>query len=263
MSDHIHGGDTMRILLIRHAEPDYTIDSITEKGKREAMLLSDRIARYNIRDFYVSPLGRARDTAAYTLQKTGRNAEILNWLQEFRGKYPDPLTGKLRLAWDVPPKIWTEFPGVYDIRTFLNNPLFDTGDFREVWTETEEGVCSLMKRYGFAKSGPVWLCEDNRSDTIALFCHFGISMAVISCLADISPFLLWHRTLCYPSSVTEIVTEERQMGVVSFRITKLGDITHLECAGEPRSDAGLFPECFTGIDSTEAGNSGLFPSRNP
>ena len=56
----------MRILLIRHAEPDYTNDSITEKGKREAMLLSDRIARYDIRDFYISPLGRARDTAVET-----------------------------------------------------------------------------------------------------------------------------------------------------------------------------------------------------
>ena len=99
----------MRILLIRHAEPDYTIDSITEKGKREAELLSCRIARYDIRDFYVSPLGRARDTAAYTLEKTGRTAETLSWLQEFRGRYPDPETGKLRLAWDIPARIWTKY----------------------------------------------------------------------------------------------------------------------------------------------------------
>ncbi len=253
----------MRILLIRHAEPDYLHDSITEKGRREALLLSERISRYNIRDFFVSPLGRARDTASYTLQKTGRTAETLDWLQEFRGKYPDPETGKLRLAWDIPPQVWTEYPGVYDIRTFLSNSLFDTGNFREIWKETSDGVNSLMKRYGFTKSGPVWLCSDNHSDTIAIFCHFGISMAVISCLADISPFILWHRTLCYPSSVTEIVTEERQKGVVSFRITKLGDITHLESAGEPRSDAGLFPECYTGIDTTEAGNSGLNPYRDP
>lgn len=253
----------MRLLLIRHAEPDYANDSITEKGRREAVLLSERIARYHIRDFYVSPLGRARDTASYTLQKTGRNAETLSWLQEFRGKYPDPETGVLRLAWDIPTRIWTEYPGVYDFRTFLDNPLFDTGDFREVWTETSDGVNALMKRYGFQKDGPVWLCDNNRSDTIAVFCHFGISMAIISCLTDISPFVLWHRTLCYPSSVTEIVTEERQKGTVSFRITKLGDITHLESAGEPRSDAGLFPECYTGIDTTEAGNSGLSPYRDP
>ena len=88
-------------------------------------------------------------------------------------------------------------------------------------------------------------------------------MAVISCLTDISPFVLWHRTLCFPSSVTEIVTEERIKGECAFRITKLGDITHLESAGEPRSDAGLFPECYTGTDSTDPGNSGLYPDRNP
>ena len=253
----------MRILLIRHAEPDYTIDSITEKGKREAVLLAERIVRYDIKDFFVSPLGRARDTAAYTLKKTGRTAETLEWLQEFRGKYPDPETGKLRLAWDIPARIWTKYPDVNDIHRFLDNPLFDTGDFRTVWQETKDGVNALMLRYGFRKDGPVWLCENNRSDTIAVFCHFGISMAFISCLTDISPFVLWHRTLCYPSSVTEIVTEERIKGECSFRITKLGDITHLESADEPRSDAGLFPECYTGIDSTEAGNSGLFPFRNP
>ena len=74
----------MRILLIRHAEPDYTIDSITEKGKREAVLLAERISRYDIKDFFVSPLGRARDTAAYTLKKhwngcrnSGENIPIL------------------------------------------------------------------------------------------------------------------------------------------------------------------------------------------
>lgn len=52
----------MKILIIRHGEPDYSIDSLTEKGWREAELLSRRLAPFNIRDFYVSPLGRAQDT---------------------------------------------------------------------------------------------------------------------------------------------------------------------------------------------------------
>ena len=86
----------MRILLIRHAEPDYTIDSLTPKGRVEAELLSRRMIRYDIRDFYVSPLGRARDTAACTLDKLNRKAEILPWLHEFMGSYPDPETGKRR-----------------------------------------------------------------------------------------------------------------------------------------------------------------------
>ena len=87
----------MRILLIRHAEPDYTVDSLTPKGRVEAELLSRRLVHYDIRDFYVSPLGRAKDTAAYTLEKLGRTAEELPWLAEFRGRCADPETGRQRL----------------------------------------------------------------------------------------------------------------------------------------------------------------------
>lgn len=247
----------MRILLIRHAEPDYSIDSLTAKGRIEAELLSRRLIRYDIRDFFQSPLGRARDTASYTLQKLGRSAETLSWLQEFRGSYPDPESGKRRIvAWDVKPRIWTEFPQVHDVRNWYSAPVFAGGNVQEIWQETTEGVDQLLARYGYVKDGPVWLCADNCDFTIALFCHFGISMAVLGYLTDISPMVLWHRILCLPSSVTEVVTEERIKGEVSFRITKLGDLTHLEAAGEKRSTAGLFPECWTGIDSTDPAVNG-------
>ena len=59
----------MRLLIVRHGDPDYTIDSLTEKGWREAELLADRMSKETIDYFYVSPLGRARDTASCTLKK--------------------------------------------------------------------------------------------------------------------------------------------------------------------------------------------------
>lgn len=242
----------MRILLIRHAEPDYVIDSLTSKGHVEAELLSRRLIRYPIRDFYVSPLGRARDTAAYTLEKLGRTAEVLPWLREFRGTVPDPETGEKRwICWDLKPRIWSDYPGIMDHRTWADAPVFDGTNVREIWRETTDGINGLLDRYGYRKDGPVWLCDNNEMFTIALFCHFGISMAILAWLTDTSPMLLWHRVLCMPSSVTEVVTEERIKGEVFFRITKLGDLTHLEAAGVNRSTAGLFPECFTGIDSTD------------
>ena len=247
----------MRILLIRHAEPDYTVDSLTPKGRVEAELLSIRLAKYNIRDFYMSPLGRAQDTASYTLSKLHRNATTLPWLQEFRGSYPDPESGTRRIvAWDVKPRIWTEFPEIADYHLWHKSPAFEGGNVSEIWQETTDGVNELLARYGYHKDGPVWQCEKNEDFTIALFSHFGISMAVLGYLTDISPMVLWHRTLCLPSSVTEIVTEERIKGEVAFRITKLGDLTHLEAAGEKRSTAGLFPECWTGIDSTDPAVNG-------
>jgi probable phosphoglycerate mutase len=112
-----------------------------------------------------------------------------------------------------------------------------------------------MARYGFRRDGAVWLSEHNCRDTIALFCHFGISMAVLACLQGCSPVPLWQRMMTLTSSLTEVVTEERIPGEVFFRVTRLGDISHLESAGERRSTAGLFPECYTGVDSTDPGTN--------
>ena len=247
----------MRILLIRHAEPDYTVDSLTPKGRVEAELLSRRMVKYDVRDFYVSPLGRAKDTAAYTLEKLGREAETLPWLREFRGSYPDPETGERRIvAWDVKPRIWTAFPNVTQIDTGCDTPAFAGGDVKEIWQETTAGVDELLGRYGYVKDGPVWKCENNGDFTIALFCHFGISMAILGYLTDVSPMVLWQHTMCLPSSLTEVVTEERIKGEVIFRMTKLGDLTHLEASGEVRSTAGLFPEVYTGFDSTNPAKNG-------
>ncbi len=53
----------MRILLIRHGDPDYVNDTLTEKGRREAALLAKRAVSMNMGECYKSPLGRAKDTA--------------------------------------------------------------------------------------------------------------------------------------------------------------------------------------------------------
>ena len=95
----------MKIIFIRHGEPNYEIDSLTEKGWREAELLSKRTAKWNVTDFYCSPLGRAKDTASFTLKNAGREAEILPWLREFDAPVLDPETGKRRIPWDFLPDV--------------------------------------------------------------------------------------------------------------------------------------------------------------
>ena len=47
----------MRIIFVRHAEPDYANDTLTEKGWREAALLAERVSGWDVTDFYVSPHG--------------------------------------------------------------------------------------------------------------------------------------------------------------------------------------------------------------
>ena len=88
----------MKLIIIRHGDPDYSIDSLTPPGWEEAQLLAERISKLDVTAFYVSPLGRAQDTAAATLKKMGRTAETLDWLREFPARIvkegAHPLSGK-------------------------------------------------------------------------------------------------------------------------------------------------------------------------
>ena len=44
----------MKLLIIRHADPDYEKDTLTEKGWREAELLSNRLITLDIKEFGAS-----------------------------------------------------------------------------------------------------------------------------------------------------------------------------------------------------------------
>ena len=100
----------MKLLIIRHGDPDYAVDSLTEKGWREASYLKERLLCENISAFYSSPHGRARDTAKPTLDALGRKDEVLPWLREFDAYVVDPESGEKRIAWDRLPREVNENP---------------------------------------------------------------------------------------------------------------------------------------------------------
>ncbi len=64
----------MKLLIVRHGDPDYDIDSLTEKGWKEVEYLSQKLSKLDVKAFYVSPLGRAKDTARSDLEKDGKNS---------------------------------------------------------------------------------------------------------------------------------------------------------------------------------------------
>lgn len=79
----------MRLIIVRHGDPNYEIDSLTEKGWREAEFLSVRMEKQLQKEhtyIYTSPLGRAKDTASLTLKKLGMTATEFKWLREFEAR---------------------------------------------------------------------------------------------------------------------------------------------------------------------------------
>ena len=74
----------MRLIFIRHGDPDYKNDDVTEKGKREVELLTNRVTKWDITKICCSPLGRAQATAKPSIQILKNiKVETYPWLQEF------------------------------------------------------------------------------------------------------------------------------------------------------------------------------------
>ena len=232
----------MKILIIRHGEPDYSIDSLTEKGWREAELLSERMAKVEIDDLYVSPLGRAKDTARPTEKATGKKATVLPWLCEFSGRISSPLTSKERIPWDLAPRIWGNEMDFYDLKKWADTPLIKTGNSKEIFEEVKKGVDNLLEKYGVYRVDMLYRTDNKNEPTIALFCHCCMGLCIISHLTGLAPFVLWHNVFLPPSSVTTLVTETDKDGFMHFRSTQIGDTSHLYIAGEPISSAGLYPD---------------------
>lgn len=238
----------MRILIVRHAEPDYSIDSLTPKGWREAELLSERLKRYEDADFYCSPLGRAKDTSMPTLSKIGKSAEIHDWLREFSGYCINPKTGERQHPWDLLPSFWTPQSDLYDKDNWIKTPFMQSGDVAERYKEVTSGIDGILERHGYKRENNYYRAQNANTDTVVLFCHFGVECVMLSHLLNISPVCLWQGFVALPSSVTTLITEERENGIAYFRTNGFGDISHLYAADEPPSFAARFCETYSNFE---------------
>lgn len=232
----------MKLLIVRHGDPDYSIDSLTPTGWEEAELLSHRLCVMDVKAFYCSPLGRARDTAKPTLEKLNCQAEILPWLREFSPKVKRPDREVTWVAWDWLPQDWTKDPRFYDRDRWWENDAFQAANVREEAAWVAQGLDDLLLRHGYVREGNCYRAEAPNEDTIVLFCHFGIECVLLGHLLGISPMPLWHGFCAAPTSVTTVTTEERRQGIASFRVNAFGDTAHLYAAGREPSFSARFCE---------------------
>jgi len=238
----------MKLIIIRHADPDYDKDSLTEKGWKEAEFLSERIAKLDVKAFYVSPLGRAKDTASITLKKMNREAKVLTWLREFHAPIVDEETGDKRIPWDWLPSDWTKVNEYYDRDRWHTTPAMQSGEVIKEAELVYTGIDELLKEYGYQHEGNLFRAIKPNQDTIVLFCHFGVECIILGHLLGISPMILWHGFCAAPSSVTTLITEERREGIAYFRMNSFGDISHLDACNEEPAFAARFCEMFTNVD---------------
>ena len=235
----------MRLLLIRHGDPDYVHDDLTGTGKKEAALLAERIAPMPVKDFFVSPLGRAKATAAPTLEKAGRQAKELAWLQEFSIPIRRPdVEGMSRIPWDWLPADWLADTLLRSAEHWRESEILLEAHVGAEYDKVTTAFDRLLAAYGYERDGLTYRVRRPNQDTLVFFTHLGLGCVLMSHLMNCSPFVLWQGTALAPSSVTTVWTEERRPGTAVFRISSLGDISHLYAAGQEPSFACRFCEVY-------------------
>jgi len=256
----------MRLLMIRHGDPDYVHDCLTERGRREAEVLAEHFAKFDpqIDAIYVSPLGRAQETASYTLRRLGKEAQTLGWLREFSAQldangskllprlYPDVKqnedgTYKPRIVWDMTPGVWAALPDYEDYldpRAWRRTEVARRSDMAERCDEVCGGLDALLARHGYERRGHIYATSRGNDLTLALFCHFGVTAVMLSHLWNQSPFSLLQYMAAVPTAVTELFTEERSKGAVIWRMRRFGDFSHLTQAGIEPSFSARFASVY-------------------
>lgn len=238
----------MRLIFIRHAEPDYEHNSLTEKGFREAKILSERVAKWkNIDAVYVSPLERARLTAAPSLEKLHMKATTVNWLQEFVYMITDPTTGHYpSVPWDFMPEYWTKQEAFFDPDAFKDHEIMPD-IYRTAVDRLRKGIDEILAGYGYHRNGGYYLTEEDKvkgddEKTVLFFGHLGANSEAIGYLIDVSPVLLQQTIYQAPTSVAILNFEKRMPGTAAARLQVIGSTMHLAAAGEPVSKMGAFSE---------------------
>lgn len=233
----------MRILIIRHGDPDYINDSLTEKGIREAELLKKRLSGEKLDYIYCSPLGRAKKTCEIAIKGKNLNTEEIPWLREFDYLVNLP-TGENHIIWDLLPTFRESYPKLQGNDSWQNVAFIKDSKVPEKYSELTSGLDGLLKKHGYVREGGHYRAKKANSDTIALFCHFGVEAMILSHFLNVSPFALSHGFIALPTSVTTLYTEERREGVAVLRCCGFGDIGHLYANNEMPSFSGRFCETF-------------------
>ena len=148
----------MKLLIVRHGDPDYTIDSLTEKGWKEVEFLSEKLSKLDIKDFYVSPLGRAKDTASLTLKKMNRTATECDWLREFDVLIDRPdVTDRKIILWDWLPQDWSMDERFYQYDHWFENERLQAADTKKHYDYVTGEFDKLLAEHGYVREGHYYI----------------------------------------------------------------------------------------------------------
>ncbi len=214
----------MRIIFVRHGEPNYALDCLTETGRRQAAAAAERLAGEGISRIYASPMGRAAETASFTARRLGLPVETLDFMHEADwGGEGVPCEGH---PWTLADRMITEEN--FDFRQdWRAHPWWAGNTYLNSYDLIAPRIDALVLRHGYRHDGGRFLCGTDRQETFAVFSHGGSGACALAHLLNLP--LPWVVTVL-PYDFTSIIILEfpvRKGEWIHPRIELFNDIAHI------------------------------------
>ena len=217
--------DAMRIIFVRHGEPNYEKDCLTETGKKQAAAAAIRLEREGIEEIYASPQGRASQTAAYTAERLGLPVRTLDYMHEISWGGPGiPQEGH---PWTLSDWMISREDFDFYREDWRQHPYFKGNAAVRYLDEISVKFDAFLREQGYRHEGARYYCETDRQKTIALFSHGGSGACVLSHLLAL-PFPYVCTVMPYEfTSVIILEFPERKGEYVHPRIELFNDAAHI------------------------------------
>ena len=225
----------MRLIFVRHGEPDYANDCLTENGRRQAECTAKRLEAEKLAAIYASPMGRAVETASYTARNHGLEVQKLDFMHEIswgdRGASANYHSDNLPFdghPWTLAYSLISENLEYAKGDAWMEHPYFRDNQCMDYFDRISEGIDGLFSQYGYERKGGIYLCKKKCEDTIALFAHGGSGAIMFSHILNMSfPCVL--TSLPYGvCSVTVFALDGEVGDAVIPRFELFNDMEHLE-----------------------------------
>ncbi len=221
----------MRIIFVRHGEPDYARDCLTDLGRTQAATAAERLSREGISEIYASPCGRASQTAAAAARRLGLPVVILEYMREISWGGPGiPEDGH---PWTLADRMIAENFDFY-ARDWREHPYFRENIATAYYEKIAERFDAFLAGRGYRREGSRYLCAGGTDRTIALFSHGGSGACALARLLSL-PFPYVASVMPYDyTSITIVSLPVREGQYVRPRLELFNDCAHIAGRGDPK-----------------------------
>ena len=221
------------LYIVRHGDPIYETDSLTERGKLQAEAVGKRMYDAKIDKIFSSPMGRAMETADPACRLLGLEKNIEPWAHEIGDERLTPFPDGKRKSITLVQNTYYLENGNIDLpyeKSFECTGINES-KMEDAVKYIEKNGHDFLERLGYKYENGIYRIIKPSEEKVALFCHAAFSRAWLSTLLHIPLHIMWASFQYTHTGVTVVEFQNNENGITAPRCLCYSDVSHLYAAG--------------------------------